>query len=238
MKEPAVTLVVPFYNEKDCAERAVGELASALDAVEPGFELLLVENASTDGTREILRRAAAGDPRIRVVELDVNIGYGGAVLKGLSLGRGEWVGFTCGDGEISASDTAWMCSFTRVSGLDFCKAKRLNRRDGAWRKFLSLGYHFLVGSCFSIHVTDINGYPVLMRRAVYSRLRLSRTDWVFNVEMLLRLRQEGLRMAEVDVTHRPRLGGRSHVSLRTPVEFFFQLVSLWRRNRLRRETAV
>lgn len=231
MKTPAISLVIPFYNEKDCAARTVKELVSALDPVEPGFELLLIENASTDGTREILRRAAAGDPRLKVVELDVNIGYGGAVLKGLSLASGDWLGFTCGDGEIAASDTAWMCSLTKMPGLDFYKAKRLGRQDGAWRKFLSLGYHFLVGVGFDIHVTDINGYPVLMRKSVYSRLRLERADWVFNVEMLLKLRQAGVRMAEVDVIHRPRSGGRSHVNLRTPLEFFSQLLSLWQAER-------
>ncbi|OGR63573.1 MAG: hypothetical protein A2X31_05145 [Elusimicrobia bacterium GWB2_63_22] len=235
MTKPALTLVIPFYNEQECAERAVSELAAALNSVEPAFELLLVENASSDGTRALLRRAAAADPRIRVVELDVNIGYGGAVLKGLSLAGGEWVGFTCGDGEIRPEDTAWICSLARAPGVSLCKAKRLNRQDGAWRKFLSLGYHFLVGFLFNIHVTDINGYPVVMRREVYSALRLARTDWVFNVEMLLRLRQAGLRMVEADVQHRPRLGGRSHVGLWTPLLFFMQLISLWAHERFARE---
>jgi hypothetical protein len=142
------------------------------------------------------------------------------------------VGFTCGDGEVAASDVAWLCSFTRVPGLDFCKAKRLGRQDGAWRKLLSFGYHLLVGILFNIHVTDINGYPVLMKRAVYSKLALSRADWVFNVEMLLRLRSNGMRMAEVDVAHRARLGGRSHVRFWTPLVFIFQLISFWKHERL------
>lgn len=235
MNGPVMTMVVPFYNEEACAERAVSELLSALSSVEPDFELLLVENASSDGTREILRRAAAADPRIKVVELNVNVGYGGAILKGLSLARGQWLGFTCGDGEIGPEDTAWVCSLARVPGVDFCKAKRLDRQDGAWRKALSLGYHFLVGLLFNIHVTDINGYPVMMRRETYSALRLSRTDWVFNVEMLLRQRQAGLRMVEADVTHRLRLGGSSHVSLGTPFVFFRQLLSLWRDEQVKPE---
>lgn len=227
MSGPVMSLVVPFYNEETCAERAVAELLSALSSVEPACELLLVDNASSDGTREILRRTAALDPRVKVVELDVNIGYGGVILKGLSLAKGQWLGFTCGDGEIGPEDTAWVCSLARAPGVDFCKAKRLGRQDGAWRKALSLGYHFLVGLLFNIHVTDINGYPVMMRREAYSALRLSRTDWVFNVEMLLRLRQTGLRMVEADVQHRLRLGGSSHVSLWTPFVFFSQLLSLW-----------
>lgn len=234
MKGPAISLVVPFYNERDCAAEAVAELAAALDAVDPSFELLLVENASSDDTRAILRRAAAADGRIRTVELDENIGYGGAVLKGLSLARGERLGFTCGDGEIGPEDTSLVCALAGAPGVDLCKAKRLGRRDGAWRKLLSVGYHFLVGTLFNIHVTDVNGYPVMMTRKVYSRLRLSRADWVFNVEMLLRLRQEGFRMVEVDVTHRPRLGGRSHVGFWTPFVFIAQLLSLFQEERSRK----
>lgn len=228
MSAPALTLVVPFYNEEACAERAAAGLAAALGAAEPDYELLLVENGSSDGTRAILRRAAAAEPRIRLEELDANIGYGGAVLRGLSLARGRYVGFTCGDGEIAPEDTAWVCSLARAPGVDLCKAKRLGRRDGAWRKLLSVGYHFLVGLLFNIHVTDVNGYPVVMRREVWEAMRLRRTDWVFNVEMLLRLRQGGFRMVEADVEHRARLGGRSHVGPLTPLVFLGQLLALWR----------
>lgn len=227
MREPKISLVVPFYNEEACAREVVHSLAEALHAVQPEFELLLIENASSDGTRDILRREAAADARLKVIELNVNIGYGGAVLKGLGLGSGEWLGFTCGDGEISSVDVAWLASVAADSKVDFYKAKRLDRRDGAWRKLLSLGYHFIVGAMFGVHVTDINGYPVLIRKKVYNRLKLTRSNWVFNVELLLRLRETGVRVAEVDVPHRERLGGSSHVRFWTPVVFLLQLFSLW-----------
>ncbi|MFZ5800935.1 MAG: glycosyltransferase family 2 protein [Candidatus Omnitrophota bacterium] len=224
---PSLSLVIPFYNEEECAKRAIRELVAAFDAAGVSeIEFLLVENGSTDNTSALLRDLAQVDRRLKIIATEKNVGYAGAVLTGLSRADGKWIGFTCGDGEIAPEDVVAVFDIARQAGLDFCKAKRIGRQDGLWRKALSYGYHLLVSLLFSVHVTDINGYPVIMQRQVFARMRIPVTNWVFNVEILLEVRRLGLRMVEVDVKHLKRLGGHSHVSPFTPLIFLWQLVSL------------
>ncbi|MFA5160815.1 MAG: glycosyltransferase family 2 protein [Elusimicrobiales bacterium] len=232
MTAPKVVLVIPFYNEEECAEKCVSDLDAALTGAGINFELLLVENGSKDRTPEILRALEKKDARIKTIFIRENIGYGGAILRGMEQAGGDWIGFTCGDGEISPEDTAWMCKATFAAGFDFCKAKRVDRKDGAVRKLLSMGYHLLVGLLFRIHVTDLNGYPVLMRKRVHDKMHLTHANWVFNIEMMWDARRLGVRMAELDVRHCKRLGGHSHVGFMTPAVFLLQLLSLW--NELRK----
>jgi hypothetical protein len=121
-----------------------------------------------------------------------------------------------------------------ASGLDLCKGKRIHRRDGPLRQFISFGYHVIVSLLFRIHITDVNGYPLLMRRENFSALDLRQRNWVFNLEVLHGARRLRLKIAEVDVEHRPRAGGRSHVRWYFPLVFLWQLLVYWLDERGRR----
>ncbi|MDQ7772702.1 MAG: glycosyltransferase family 2 protein [Elusimicrobiales bacterium] len=223
--KPGLSLVIPFYNEEACAGPVVRGTLEALEKAGLDFELILVENASSDGTRRILE-GFSGDPRVKVLKLERNIGYGGAVTEGLAAAAGRHLGFTCGDGEIEPGDTAKVCRIAICSGEPVCKARRVDRLDGPWRKFLSVAYHLLVGLLFRVHVTDVNGYPVILTREAYEAIGLTSRNWVFNVELLVKARRLGFGILEPEILHRRRAGGRSHVGFGTPLAFLAQLLRL------------
>lgn len=219
-----LSLVVPLYDEEACAARALTELLECLAGSGVAHELVAVDNGSRDRTGAILEELAARWPTLRVLQLRENQGYGGAILDGLSATRGSVVGFTCGDGEVRPGDVVAIYRVLRAGALDLVKAKRIRRRDGFVRQLLSFGYHALVALVFRLHITDVNGYPVLMTRAAYERLAPRARDWIVNVELLWRARRLDLRTAEVDVPHGERLGGRSHVRAWFPLLFLLQLL--------------
>lgn len=239
MKSPReLSVVIPFYNEEACAAEVVEEMVSVLDKEGLDYELLLVNNGSEDRTGELLKGICAERPRLRLIQLKQNRGYGGAILAGLAAAEGRVLGFTCGDGQISPADLVRVYKVLASGQVHFCKAKRVGRQDGLLRQLWSFGYHVLVGILFRVHITDVNGYPVLMERGIFQRMRLKRENWIINVEILLAARRLGVAMAEVDVCHRDRMGGRSHVNWMTPLIFLAELMAFaWEIHRCRRRGA-
>lgn len=227
-----LSIVMPAFNEEACIDQALSELIEVLDKRDLHYELVVLDNGSSDGTFAVLEKVRKRHPQVTVVRFAENQGYGGAIARGLSLCSGAVVGFTCADGEVPAESVVQMYDLLQSGHIDLCKGKRIGRTS-LRRQLWSVGYHLVVGLLFEIHITDINGYPVLTRRRVVEDMRLSRTNWMINIEILLHARQRGLITAELDVPHRERLGGRSHVRWYFPLVFLVQLVQfrwwLWRR---------
>jgi glycosyltransferase involved in cell wall biosynthesis len=236
-----LSIVIPFYDEEECAERVVRDLVQALRWRPWSSELVLIDNGSSDATASILAALAAELnqpkrwPRLRILSFAENRGYGGAIRAGLAEATGEILGFTCGDGEVAARDLVRICRRLETGGLDLCKGWRVGRMDGVFRLALSTGYHWLISKLFLTAVQDINGYPVLMRRKAYAQLELKQDDWIINVEILNQVRWRKLSLEEVIIRHLPRAGGRSHVRWYFPLLFAFELVRYrWRvRSKLR-----
>ena len=235
--ECELSVIIPFYNEEACVAGVLEEMVPALEKEGVDYELILVDNGSRDRTGEILRGICERKPQLKLIQLDHNQGYGGGILAGLAAARGRILGFTCGDGQISPGDLLRLYRVLAGGQVQFCKAKRLDRREGPVRQFLSFGYHLIVGMLFRVHITDVNGYPVLMAREVYQRMSLRKENWIINVEILLAARRLSVPMAEVDVWHRDRFGGRSHVGWLTPVTFLLELVGFaWEVYRARQKS--
>lgn len=95
--EPVFTLIVPAYNEKGAIRETLESLRSYLDEAPP-YELLVVNDGSDDGTREILEEAAASDPSLSVFHHSRNSGYGSALKTGIRRARGEYIVITDADG--------------------------------------------------------------------------------------------------------------------------------------------
>lgn len=228
---PDLSLVIPAYNEEACIAKTIPAQLAALEAAGIDHEVIVVDNGSTDSTGPMLDALAVDHPALRVLHLTPNHGYGGAIRRGFADARGAVVGFNCADGEVDPNDVAVLYDVLTAGGLDLCKAKRIERQDGIGRALLSVGYQIVVGLAFKVHITDINGYPVLLRRAAYEQLSLTANDWMINIDILYGARAAGLRTGEIDVRHRPRAGGRSHVGWHYPFLFAWQLMAFRRRAR-------
>jgi glycosyltransferase involved in cell wall biosynthesis len=225
---PAVdlSLAIPFYNEEECAVRATQDLVAALEERGVSYELILVDNGSTDRTFELLRSMQGHNPRLRVLHFDTNRGFGGAIRAGLAEGRGRYVGFTCGDGEISCGDTVALYETVRNRGWSLGKGLRVDRPMTVMRRWFSWGYNRLIRFLFRVPASDVNGYPVVMKREMLAGMRLTRDDWTVNVEILDAARRAGGWIGEVEVRCEPRKGGKSHVTLLFPAIFFLQVLRL------------
>jgi glycosyltransferase involved in cell wall biosynthesis len=223
---PDLSLVMPCYDEEEVVGATVAELFAAFERSGKRLELVAVDNGSRDRTGEILAELARRHPRLVVVRVDVNRGYGNGLLAGLPLATAPWVGILCADGQVAAEDVAALFEKAARSQVPrLYKVRRRFRRDGLRRKIVSVAYNLTMAVLFPrLGSIDVNGNPKILPREWLERMRLESKDWFLDAEILIRARSLGLPVVESDVVGHARGGGASNVRLSTCWEF---AVNLW-----------
>jgi glycosyltransferase involved in cell wall biosynthesis len=201
---PALSVVIPAYNEEPNVEACYRELVEVLEGVGRSFEVIVVDDGSTDGTFAVLSRLAAGDRRLRVVRFRRNAGQTAALAAGFRSARGETVVTMDADLQNDPRDIPVLLD--RLPGHDAVCGWRVDRHD-PWAKRLGSR----VANAVRRRVThdgvhDTGCMLKAFRREALAGLRLYRGMHRF-LPALLRL--EGCRVVEVPVRHRPRRAGRS-----------------------------
>ncbi len=202
-----LSLTIPFYNEEDCAKEVIEELVRVLESNSTNYELILVDNGSSDKTLEILQ--SLSNERLKILKLSPNRGFGGGILEGLKASNAKYLGFTCGDGEVSSEDTYKVYNRLIKGNSEICKAIRTSRTDNFLKIIYSKSYNVLVKLFFNLRIKDINGYPLIMKKTVYESLSLKERDWLFNLEILYQAKKQNLNVEEIIIKHRRRVSGKS-----------------------------
>jgi glycosyltransferase involved in cell wall biosynthesis len=202
-----LSVAMPVYNEEGAIELAVAEVTRCvLDRV-PGAELVVVNDGSRDGTPRLLDRAAAADPRIRVIH-QANAGHGGALMAALDAAQGTHVFLIDSDRQIPLDDfpAAWALierGRTCVFGV------RRQRHDPRLRLQLTRFIRLAIRLLFGVRVHDANVPYKLLHRSVWDAARPCIPPGTLAPSLFLGIftRVHRYDVAEVDVTHRERNTG-------------------------------
>lgn len=242
LTDPDLTFVIPAYNEAGGIAPVVTRLFEAFAHAGYRLELVVVDNGSTDQTGRVLEELRQRFAMLRVHRVDQNQGYGHGVLQGIPLARGAWVGIIPADGQVDAEDVVRLYEAAcATDGRVVAKVRRRFRLDGLKRKFVSVGYNFLVLLLWpGIGTLDTNGSPKLLRREALWAMHLTSRRWFLDPELMIKAHYMGLRVMEVNVFARMRGTGLSHVRPSTCWEFLRELLryrfggvmSEWRRDHL------
>ncbi len=199
-----LSILMPVYNERERVERAISEvLATELPT---DFELIIVNDGSTDGTSEILR-GGSWDGRVRLFEHDVNQGKGAAIQTALREARGEFAAIFDADLEYDPSDLALLMP-PLLDG-------RANASFGvrAFDGYTSHSFLFVLGNkgvtlacnvLFNVYLHDIMTCHKMIRTDVFRSLPLRSPGFAIEPEITARLVQHGERIFEVPVHYRAR----------------------------------
>jgi glycosyltransferase involved in cell wall biosynthesis len=193
-----IDVILPCLDE-------VQALPGVIRALPPGFRPLVVDNGSTDGTPQVAADLGA------VVVHESRRGYGAAVHSGLTAATTEIVAFLDADGSLDPQQLPAMVEL--LEGAELVAGRRVPVGRGAWPWHARAG-NMAIAALLRGHgvpVHDIAPMRVVRRQAL---LDLGITDRLFGypLELLVRAGASGWRIREVDVTYRPRTGGRSKVS--------------------------
>jgi glycosyltransferase involved in cell wall biosynthesis len=221
----SLSLVLPAYNEAAGIGAAIAEADEALAALAGPYEILIVDDGSSDGTADVARAAAQGRPHVRILRHAHNQGYGAALRTGFTAARYERVAFTDADCQFHLADLGSLLSLTDRHAV--AVGYRVGRQDPRRRRFFSWGYNLLARTLLGTRVRDCDCALKVFRKDALLQLLPESTGFFVNAEMLTRARQLHLDVVETGVRHRPRRHGHSKVSLREIPRTLATLLPFW-----------
>ena len=197
--------MLPAYNE----EKLIGDTASAVAEVlarlVDDYEVIVVNDGSRDRTAEVVAALAAGNPRICCVSHAVNRGYGEALRTGFSAASKDVVFLTDGDRQFDVRELERF--LPELDRADLVIGFRSPRRDPLVRLIYAWGWRLVVTLLFGSLARDIDCAFKLFPAAVWRRVRVHSGGATFSAEFLAQARSCGYRVAQLPVTHYPRLAG-------------------------------
>jgi len=201
-----LTVFFPFHDEQENIERVARSAVDVLDRLGVDWEVLLVDDGSTDRTGAIADALAAGDRRIRALHHPVNRGYGAALRTGFAHATKAWVFYTDGDGQFDLADLPKVLAV--AAGCDIVSAYRADRREGATRKLMAWCWGRAVRAVLGLRVRDVDCAFKLYRRELFDHIELRSEGALIDAEILARAVRAGYTVAQAPVPHYPRRSGR------------------------------
>ncbi|MHB8394472.1 MAG: glycosyltransferase family 2 protein [Candidatus Dormibacteria bacterium] len=222
-----VSLVIPAHNEEANLPGVISAAREALARVSEGFEIVVVDDGSTD-TTVATARVAMGDELslLRIVTHQNKSGYGVTVADGLRAAQGDWVAFVDGDGQFDPHDLRRLVAL--AENADMIAGWRLHRADPWHRSVVSHTFNFLVTILYGVHYRDVDcGFKLMRRSVLDAATPLLARSALLNTELYFKCQRSGLRVAQIGLTHHPRLAGvRSGGRLRPILRAIGELVRL------------
>lgn len=228
---PALSIVLPAFNEEGNIERALRSSAKAVEPLVEDYELIVVDDGSRDRTPEILAKLKGEmGRRLVVVTHGVNLGYGTALRSGFDAARGRQVFYTDADNQFNLTELSDFLPL--MEETDAVLGYRVGRQDGRFRLLVSNGYNALASFAFGMSVRDLNCSFKLFRREALTSLHLEEEHFFIDTEIVIQLHRAGYRYVQRGVRHYPRTAGRSTVRPSDVPRTFLALLRLWVKLRL------
>ena len=223
----SISVFFPCYNEQGNITGVVEKALAVLEKLNADFEVIIVDDGSSDGTGKIADELASGNDRIKVVHHRGNLGYGAALQSGFKAATKELVFYTDGDGQFDISEMPPLLSM--MEQCDIVSCYRLNRQDNLVRKINAWCWTKLVCLLFGLKIRDIDCAFKLYKREIFDNIKLVSTGALIDAEVLARAADKGYRVEQQGVHHSPRpAGAQTGANLRVILRAFKELFGLWR----------
>lgn len=224
----SISAFFPAYNDGGTIASMVITADVVLRELTDDYEIIVVNDGSTDYTDEVLRELEARYERLRVVRHERNRGYGGALRSGFSAARKELIFYTDGDAQYDVHELPKLVQ--ALDGADFVNGYKISRSDPWYRKVIGRLYHETVRRAFGLRLRDVDCDYRLMRRAIFERIALECNSGAICVELMKKVQDAGFRIREVPVHHFHRSYGTSQFfNVPRIVRALRDLAVLWHR---------
>lgn len=198
---------MPAHNESENLRWLLPHVNEVLPKLADRFDVIIVDDGSTDGTGDVARKIAAElGMELKVVRHERMSGYGAAVGDGLRAADLDYVAFTDSDGQLDVADLAKLVPL--LAGADLVGGWRMTREDPAFRSVISGTFNVLVLWTLQIKVRDVNCALKIIKGPMLRRMTLYSRSALLNAELYWKTGRLGGRYAQVGVPHHPRTMGR------------------------------
>lgn len=223
-----ISIILPAFNEEDNIKPLIEEIVAYFDGICEKYEIVVVNDGSTDSTGELASRLAGKYKQVSVIHHSERKGYASTLKKGFSTSTYDTLFFTDADRQFKIKSFDGFLPFLEVDDVDMVIGYRIGRKDDFLRKFCAWFFNVLIRILFSLKYRDINCAFKLFKKEAFESLDIKTVDSLFNAELLAKATIKQLGIAEVGIIHYPRIQGKSSVSYKAIPFIIKQLFSLYR----------
>jgi len=202
-----LSVFFPTFNEEENIAEAVTRAKTELEKLGRKYEIIIVDDASTDKTPQIADAIAQKDDHVIVFHHLRNTKLGGALRTGFYRARGEIIFYTDADNPIDMGDI--LKNLPLMDKYNFVTGYRLNRDETILRAIYSRVYNSLIRLLFGLTVKDVNFSFKMVHRKVIDTVSLHSHGSFIDAELLLESKRKGFAIGEVGVRYFPRSKGKS-----------------------------
>ncbi len=227
-----LSLFLPTYNESGNIEKVVLNARKVLLEKAKKWEIIVVNDGSKDNTREIIEKLHQEDSRIRLINHEVNKGYGGSLQSGFYNSKYEWITFIDSDGQFDFGEINKFYDEQKRTNADLVIGYYKKRQVSKLKIITSKMWELSVFILFGLHVKDIDcGFKLISKKVIDRIPRLESERGAFiSSELLIKSRKAGFKIVEIPVTHYPRVIGKgTGRNIRVIIKSFVDLARLWKK---------
>jgi glycosyltransferase involved in cell wall biosynthesis len=202
----SITVFFPCYNEQDSVTKVAEQAVKVLEALQADYEVIIVDDGSSDNTGPTADAIATQHARVRVIHHPRNLGYGAALQSGFRAAAKELVFYTDGDAQFDLAEMPALLPL--MQRYDIVSCYRMNRQDNLLRRINGWLWTKMVGLLFSLRLRDIDCAFKLYKRAIFDDIEMESTGALISTEILARAVNKGYTITETGVHHYPRTAGK------------------------------
>jgi glycosyltransferase involved in cell wall biosynthesis len=228
-KDVQISLFFPAYNEEKNIKKSVEEALLVLPELASEFEVIVVDDGSRDKTAEIVKKISNENKKVRLFSHPKNLGYGSALKTGFEKARFPWVAFADSDGQFDIAELGLLIE--KAGSADLVLGYRLNRADPFFRSVTTFGWKTLARILLGLDARDYScGFKLIKKEVYKTVLPLVGEEKVTQIELLVKAKRLGFKIAEVGVHHYPRkYGSQTGANLSVVLKSVADLFKLWRK---------
>jgi len=232
MKIKSLSVFFPTYNEEGNIKSTVTKAKAVLQKYVENWEILIVNDGSTDRTKEISEELSMEDERIKVFNHEVNRGYGASLKSGFYNAKYPWIVFTDSDGQFDFSEINSFFEKQQETNADLVIGYYKKRKVSKFKIITSRMWEIAVMILFGLHVHDIDcGFKLVSKKVIDKIPKLESERGAFiSSEFLIKAKKSGFKIVEIPVTHLPRLQGKgTGRNIKVIIQSFIDLLKLWKK---------
>jgi glycosyltransferase involved in cell wall biosynthesis len=226
IKQLSVSLVIPMFNEEGCIEGTVKTLRDFFNSLGLNFEIIVIDDGSTDGSFRILEDLRGDYSSLRVIRLAKNTGIGRALRTGFEGAKHDVIIYTDADLPVQICGLKKGLDMLLENNADIVVGSRVGKRESLSRLVYTSVYNFIIRHLFRLDVQDVNCAMKIIRRSKIKEACLRSEGPFIDAEILIKAKNIGLKILEIEVENVPRKDGFSKfASNKTIIFTIFKMLS-------------
>lgn len=223
----SISIFFPCYNDEKSIAKLVDDSYKILRKLSPDYEVIVVDDGSTDSSVKVLSRLSEKYPQLNVVIHQKNQGYGRALKTGFGTASKDLIFYTDGDGQYDVRELPLLFSLM-TDDVNFVNGIKMSRHDPSYRIVLGNFYSFIARWLFWLPIYDVDCDFRLIRRELIRKIDLSSSSGSICIELVKKSQRNGAKFRQVSIHHYPRKWGSSQFfQFNRLAVTFWDILILW-----------